>query len=68
VISFLPRGNQLKGGFRAALFFAGGGVQRWRMIDVLIVAAVIGIIGWGYHLITHPSCLGARCGELRKPD
>jgi hypothetical protein len=38
------------------------------MIDVLIVAVVIGIIGWGYYLITHPPCVGARCGELRKPD
>lgn len=48
-----PRGIQLKGGFRAALFFSPASPMRWRMIDMLIVGAALLVVAGLYWLATH---------------
>lgn len=42
--------------------------MRWRAIDILIVAAAIGIIACGYYLITQRPCEGARCDITERPN
>jgi hypothetical protein len=75
VISFLPRGKQLKGSLRAALFFLPErSVRRYwpvTVLDVVVLAVAMGIVGGLYWLATHhagrcpPS---ANCTIAKAPD
>lgn len=52
-----------------------GRVRYWRVnfLDVAILTVVMGLIGWAYYAITHPSssCTDpkdANCADLLKPE